>query len=200
MIGDRLPDQRQAAPAVAEQPAPEIPALPRPAHRTPGAAHEREVEEDNRVRRREPGAQGGVMGAEGPIHDPCLPPGELALRALPFSGRRRVEARFPELPVQFDDGQSGDLPQARREHRLAGGPAAQDDHALHSESSYLRYQQISSVKPTRRYSAGGSSPSVALMIRERQPSAMPASTQCASIAWAMPRCRNGTRVPRLNTS
>jgi hypothetical protein len=140
VVGDRLPDQRQAAPAVAEQPAPEIPALPRPAHRTPGAAHEREVEEDDRVRRREPGAEGGVVAAEVPVHDPCLPPREFALRARPFSGRRHVQARFPELLVQFDDGQPGDLPQARREHRLAGGAAAQDDHALHSESSYFRYQ------------------------------------------------------------
>src|ERR1700733_9636874 len=104
MIGDRLPDQRQAAPAVAEQPAPEIPPLPRPAYRTPGAAHEREVEEDDRVRRREPRAQGSVVGAEVAVHDPCLPPRELALRARPFGGRRRVQAGFPEMLVQFDDG------------------------------------------------------------------------------------------------
>ena len=76
--GNRVPETRHALATIGENPAPEVGALRRSAQGAPGAAEEREVQQNNGICSTQPHLD-GIMRAKIPIQDPAVFLNELLL-------------------------------------------------------------------------------------------------------------------------
>lgn len=94
-----------AAPAPQHDPRPEVPTLRSPSCGLPGAANEREVQQQHGVC----GCQSRserVVRSEIAVHDPALPRRQLPLNVGPFLGRHRRQFGSPEVAVKFENRQA----------------------------------------------------------------------------------------------
>ena len=69
VVGNRVHESRSALKAIRQEPTPEVGALARSSDCPPGAADEREIQENDRVRRSKPNLD-GVIGTQVTIHNP----------------------------------------------------------------------------------------------------------------------------------
>ena len=118
MVGERLDQRFSIFATVSDEPLPKINAFAGSTNGSPGTDDQGEIQEDDRVRRSEPGID-DVVRPQVPIHDPGGILDEPILDAGPLVGRQRLQVRLPEYFVEFDDGQASELAQGSRERRLS---------------------------------------------------------------------------------
>ncbi len=131
IVGNRLHESGATLKAIRPEPTPEVGALARSSNRSPGAAHERKIQEDDRVRRSKPNLD-SVVRTQVTIHDPSIFRDKLLLQDRPLITRCCDKAWLPEDLVKLDHWNPGDLVKAPRESRFARSPATQDDYPLHT--------------------------------------------------------------------
>src|SRR6185437_6046602 len=105
--GDGDPQVRQVPPPVGNDPPPVLGLLVPPPQAPPYAPRQAEVQHDDRVRRRQPGPEPGVVRPEVPVEDPAVPREQFPLPGNPFHGRRRGRPRLPEHGVKRGRGDPG---------------------------------------------------------------------------------------------
>ena len=118
VVGNRLRESRTALKAIRQEPTPEVGTLARSSDRSPGAADERKVQENDRVRRSKPNLD-GVVRTQVTIHDPSIFRDKLLLHNRPLITRHCDKTWPPEDLIKLDGWEPGDLAQAPRESRFA---------------------------------------------------------------------------------
>ena len=118
VVSDRLRENRTALPPIRQEPAPKVRTLVRSTDCSPTAAEEREVQENDRVRRSKPNLD-NVVGTQITIYDPSIFRDKLLLHDHPLIPRGCDNTGPPEDLVKLDHREAGDLAQSHRESRFA---------------------------------------------------------------------------------
>ena len=128
-----IPETRHASTAISKKPPPEVGAFGGSAQDAPGTAEEREVQQNDGIRRTQPQLD-GIIRAEIPIQDPLFFLDEPFLQLDPLNTGSRREARTPEDLVEFHHRQAADLTELPRKSRFPSRTATEYDDALHKRS------------------------------------------------------------------
>jgi hypothetical protein len=114
VVSDRLHENRATLTAIRHQPPPEVGTLARSQDCSPSTAKEREVQQDDRVRRSKPHLN-NIVATQITIHDPSIFRDKLRLHDHPLISRCCRQTWSPEDLVKLDHRKAGDLAQAPRE-------------------------------------------------------------------------------------